>query len=65
MEGLHKSDWSAKNIANIKATEREMEILISLEDYYWRQRSWVEWQKEGDMNTMHFNLKASNHKKKN
>ena len=45
-----------------------MDKIVELnyrEEVMWRQRSWVTWPKEGDMNTKFFHLRANQRKKRN
>ena len=51
--------------AEILLIERDIQNLQMDEEIYWRQRSRVEWLKEGDKNTKFFHSKASTRKKQN
>lgn len=44
---------------------REIADLMSIEEIYWKQRSWVLWLVEGDRNLMFFHQRASGRKRKN
>ena len=55
--------YEAKN--EIRNTEKQIENLFMDEKTYWRQRSRVEWLKDGDRNAKFFHSKASAPKKKN
>ncbi|XP_024043217.1 uncharacterized protein LOC112099919 [Citrus clementina] len=55
--------YEAKN--EIRNTEKQIENLLMDEETYWRQRSRVEWLKEGDRNTKFFYSKALAPMKKN
>jgi hypothetical protein len=48
-----------------KKIERELDSLLEQEEIYWRQRSRINWLKEGDRNTKFFHGKATWRAKKN
>jgi hypothetical protein len=48
-----------------KNIERELDRLLKQEEIYWRQRSRINWIKEGDRNTRFFHQKATWRTKKN
>jgi hypothetical protein len=45
--------------------ERELDSLLEQEELYWRQRSRINWLKDGDRNTKFFHRKATWRAKKN
>jgi hypothetical protein len=45
--------------------EKEMNGLLEREEIYWKQRSRIQWLKEGDRNTKFFHRKATWRRKKN
>jgi hypothetical protein len=48
-----------------KRIEKEMDSLLEQEEIYWKQRSRIEWLREGDRNTNFFHRKSTWRKKKN
>jgi hypothetical protein len=48
-----------------RSIERELDNLLEQEELYWRQRSRIQWLKEGDRNTKFFHQKATWRAKKN
>ena len=45
--------------------EKEMNGLLESKEIYWKQRSWIEWLKDGDRNTKKFHRKSNWRRKKN
>lgn len=61
-----RSDYSHyENGEEIKRTESQIDNILIDEKVYWKQRSRVDWLKEGDRNTKFFHSKASARKRKN
>jgi hypothetical protein len=55
--------WSVQDMK--RRTEKELDSLLEQEEVYWRQRSRINWLKEGDRNTKFFHKKATWRAKKN
>ncbi|XP_012827280.1 PREDICTED: uncharacterized protein LOC105948608 [Erythranthe guttata] len=56
---------SEENKAEVKELQAELENLYVDTDMYWRQRSKVQWVREGDRNTSFFHAKATTRKRIN
>ncbi|KAL9431946.1 hypothetical protein AB3S75_027035 [Citrus x aurantiifolia] len=52
-------------VNEIKSTKGLIERLLLDEEVYWKQRSRIDWVKEGDKNRKFFHLKASSRKRNN
>lgn len=59
LEELNASLWSAEIKKRILLKEKELDRLLALEEYYWKQRSWSEWLRGGKRNTKFFHSKAT------
>jgi hypothetical protein len=53
------------NINYFNALKRRLNVLLSQEDRFWRQRAKTFWYKDGDLNTKFFHAAASTRKKMN
>ncbi|GMN69279.1 hypothetical protein TIFTF001_038331 [Ficus carica] len=64
-EDLNKCPRPGELRTSIRRVENELNRLLALDKYYWRQRARVEWLRSGDWNTKIFHSKASKCFKKN
>ncbi|KAL5794249.1 hypothetical protein ACOSP7_002843 [Xanthoceras sorbifolium] len=59
------SDLSGSSWQTIQVVEKELDVLLSKEELYWRQRSRNNWLKGGDRNTRFFHQAASSRRRRN
>ncbi|PRQ50695.1 putative RNA-directed DNA polymerase [Rosa chinensis] len=58
-------DHQNSHFDEIKALQFRLNELLSINETYWRQRSKVQWLREGDRNTSFFHRRASNRRSRN
>jgi hypothetical protein len=64
LENINRSTFQ-HNQEEKRRIERELDSLLEQEEVYWRQRSRINWLKEGDRNTIFFHKKATWRARKN
>lgn len=64
LEDLQKSDFIG-NQEYIKTISSRLDEILLREEIMWKQRSRINWLREGDQNTRYFHRKASGRSKKN
>lgn len=65
LKELRFSGRQYSNGEEIKRVKRHIQNILIDEEIYWKQRSRVDWLKEGDKSTKYFHAKASSRKRKN
>ncbi|KAK2651619.1 hypothetical protein Ddye_011475 [Dipteronia dyeriana] len=65
IEHLYRNCEKVWVIQLIQLLETEVEGLLDCEEFYWKQRSWVNWLEAGDSNTKFFHSRATTRKRKN
>lgn len=65
IEWWRKRTRSKANIEHTRAAERQLDHLLSLEEYYWHQRARADWLCAGDRNTKYFHARANSRRSKN
>ena len=62
---IEKSAQNGGNVHQMKQLEREINSLMYKEAQLWRQRSKIEWLRDGDRNTRFYHSKASQRRRRN
>lgn len=65
LEELLDKSLTDQVVEEKKTLGGRLQVLLSQEETFWRQRAKVTWLRDGDQNTSFFHRKASNRKRKN
>ncbi|KAL4362015.1 hypothetical protein GQ457_04G025740 [Hibiscus cannabinus] len=53
------------NVYELRSSKKELHRILTRDEHYWRQRSRVQWLKEGDHNSSFFHARAKGRRKNN
>ncbi|XP_062014693.1 uncharacterized protein LOC133731307 [Rosa rugosa] len=65
LDVIMRTDHQHSHFQEIRGLQFRLNELLSINETYWRQRSKVQWLREGDRNTSFFHRRASNRRSRN